>query len=173
MLDPDLYQKALEFAVTAHKDQKVPGSSKPYLTHLCAVASEVLANPDVATNLNFAVVVALLHDTLEDCDLSQDVLTAQFGEAVAQAVAALSKNSALPKEQRMADSLARILLQPPEVATVKLADRTINMGPPPAFWKPEKCRAYREEAELILEKLGAASPHQSTRLRARIAAYPV
>jgi guanosine-3',5'-bis(diphosphate) 3'-pyrophosphohydrolase len=71
----------------------------------------------------------------------------------------------------MADSLARIRAQPREVWLVKLADRIVNLGPPPTDWSTDKRRAYQAEARGILTALAEASPYLADRLNARIAAY--
>ena len=72
----------------------------------------------------------------------------------------------------MADSLKRILTQPREAAMVKLADRIVNLGPPPPDWSEEKIASYRQEARLILDALGLCSPTLSRHLGKRIALYP-
>lgn len=170
----DLYLRAVRFAAEAHQGQKIPGEELPYLLHVCQVASEVqaalAAEPQERPDL--ALACALLHDTIEDTKVDRAALAAAFGEAVAAGVAALSKDPALPKDQAMADSLRRIREQPREVWLVKLADRIVNLEPPPHYWKPPKIAAYREEAVRILAALGEASPYLSARLTARIAGYP-
>ncbi|MEZ4361432.1 MAG: HD domain-containing protein [Kofleriaceae bacterium] len=169
----DGYVRALRLAAHWHRDQRVPGTELPYLVHVVSVCGEVqrlhatepLARPDVA------VQAALLHDILEDTELTYDALVAEVGAEVADAVAALSKDPALPKSERMRDSLRRILALPPEAAMVKLADRITNLAPPPSGWSREKCAEYLAEAGVILEQLGPASPTLATRLRARMKAY--
>src|SRR5207244_1234719 len=115
---------------------------------------------------------ALLHDVLEDTPTKPEAIEREFGPAVTRGVRALTKDEALPKERRMADSLARIAAEPPEVAIVKLSDRIANLAPPPTHWTAEKIAAYRTEAQLILDHLGNASAFLSARLRERIARYP-
>lgn len=171
---PDLYLRAVTFAARAHLTQKLPGSELPYLAHVVSVAAEVmqaiarepLADPDLA------VACALLHDTIEDCGVSESTLAAEFGRPVADGVLALSKDPALPKEQAMADSLRRIQQQPREVWFVKLADRINNLKDPPHYWSSAKISAYGAEALVIADALGSASPWLLARLRAKIAAYP-
>lgn len=169
----DLYMRAWHFAGARHNAQKVPGSELPYISHVGAVAMEVLATlalEDFA-DPDLAVACALLHDTVEDTETTREEIDAEFGAAVAAGVSALSKDDQLPKEDRMADSLRRIQAQPREVWLVKLADRAVNMEPPPAKWSPEKRGAYQREAIVILEQLGSASPSLATRLREKIARY--
>jgi (p)ppGpp synthase/HD superfamily hydrolase len=171
---PDRYVAALRFAATKHDGQRMTGSALPYLVHVVSVAGEVLAvldrEPDLDPDL--AVSCALLHDTLEDTATTYDELATTFGAAVADGVRALSKlDDAIPKADRMADSLRRIRGQPREVWVVKLADRITNLAPPPAAWSSDKRRAYRDEAIQIADALAGASPLLEQRIRARIAAY--
>jgi len=86
-------------------------------------------------------------------------------------VSALTKDPSLGKPTAMRDSLNRILRQPAEVAMVKLADRITNLAPPPPQWTAEKVSAYRAEAVLIADTLGAASAGLAARLRQRIERY--
>ena len=174
MFSSERYVQAMRFAADRHAAQKVPGTDLPYLVHVVSVAAEViavlpttqLADPDLA------VTCALLHDTVEDTKTKLEEIATIFGTAVAAGVAALTKNPTLmTKQDQMADSLRRIKDQPPEIAVVKLADRTTNMAPPPSYWTKDKCRAYREEAIAIADALGSASAALAARLRARIDAY--
>ena len=172
MFSPDRYVDAMRFAAAAHKSQKVPGSELPYLVHVVSVAAEVIAALAADADADLAVTCALLHDTVEDTDVTLEQITARFGDAVAAGVSALTKNAALPtKAEKMADSLRRITEQPPEIAVVKLADRITNLATPPHSWSQEKCAAYRLEAGLIADTLGYASPALVQRLRSRMEAY--
>ena len=169
----DLYMRAWHFAAARHNAQKVPGSELPYITHVGAVAMEVLAAVaagDVATP-DLAVACALLHDTVEDTATTPEEIAEAFGVAVADGVRALSKDKAVAKADQMADSLRRIKLQPREVWIVKLADRTVNMEPAPAHWSTDKRRAYQQQAIAILDELGSASPSLAARLREKITRY--
>ena len=173
---PERYLAAWRFAQAAHLGQTVPGSEVSYIAHIGAVAMEViaaLARRDDVADPDLAVQCALLHDVVEDTAVELAELAARFGDAVAAGVAALTKDPAAgDKAAQMADSLARIREQPPEVWMVKLADRITNLGPPPHFWRDEKIARYRREAEAILEALGEACPVLSARLAEKIAGYP-
>jgi (p)ppGpp synthase/HD superfamily hydrolase len=132
---------------------------------LAAIAVEPVERPDLA------VLAALLHDTVEDTHVTVESIAAIFGAPVARAVAALTKDSSLPAEERMSDSLRRILAEPPEVAMVKLADRIVNLAEPPPTWSYEKRSAYQREARSIAATLGHVSATLDARLRAKIDAY--
>ena len=176
MWSPDLYLAAWNYAAATHGDQKVPGTQLPYLTHVGAVAMEVvtaIAQGSRTADPDLAVQCALLHDVLEDTPASYADVAERFGTAVADGVLALTKDTTLPsKASQMADSLARIRQQSPEVWMVKLADRITNLQPPPAHWGDAKIAAYRVEAETILAALGEADGWLAERLRGKIAGYP-
>jgi len=169
----DEYIKALKFAAEAHNGRKVPGTDIPYLFHISLVSMEVLSAlaSEKVDNGNLAVQCALLHDVIEDTETTYEQVETLFGIHVANGVQALSKEDYLPKDEKMADSLARIRLQPKEVWMVKLADRITNLQPPPSHWTLEKKKAYQAEAVTILEALGEASDYLAERLRGKIAAY--
>jgi len=114
---------------------------------------------------------ALLHDTIEDTQVRFEQLEAHFGRPIAEGVLALSKAEALPKAEQMPDSLRRIRAQLREVWLVKLADRIVNMQPPPKHWDGTKIAQYKAEARTILAALGEASPLLAARLAQKIEAY--
>ncbi len=176
MWTPELYQRAIRFAAIAHDGQQLPGTDLPYLVHLANVAMEVcraLAASPGRYDGDLAVACALLHDTLEDTAVTREELQAEFGPSVAQGVAALTKdkNNMVGKAAQMADSLDRIQQQAPEITLVKLADRITNLQKPPHYWNCEKRRAYRQEAEMILERLGTVDDFLRGRLEEKIEAY--
>ncbi len=170
------YLHAWIFAAEAHGSQTVPGTELPYLLHIGAVAMEVmsaLAQGSRVDDPDLAVQCALLHDVVEDTETSPNTVAERFGADVAAGVLALSKDPRLPtKQAQMDDSLRRIRQQPYEVWMVKLADRIVNLQPPPPMWTETKIAAYRSEAGVILEALGAADAYLADRLTAKIAIYP-
>ena len=171
--NPETTQKALRFASRAHHGQQVPGSDLPYIIHPVLVCMEVMAALQTAPELDgdLAVQCALLHDVIEDTTFSYQDLVDNFGERVAQGVLGLSKDDKLPHEQQLPDSLKRIRLQPKEIWMVKLADRIVNLSPPPGYWTIEKCQQYREDAILIHEALHDASTKLGKRLLEKIEEY--
>lgn len=170
----EIYQKALKFAGEKHAHQQVPGSSANYLLHISSVAMEVLIahseKPDF--DLELAVQAAILHDVIEDTDTDYEEVKEVFGERVALAVAALTKDTHLSsKHEQMADSLQRINQVEKEAGIVKLADRITNLQHPPPHWSQAKASAYREEAKMIAEALGEKNEYLHQRLRTQIDKY--
>jgi guanosine-3',5'-bis(diphosphate) 3'-pyrophosphohydrolase len=168
-----LYQQTILYAAERHGDQKISGSDIPYAVHLSNVCMEILfaAQETDGFDLPLAVQVALLHDVLEDTQTPEDELVKRFGQQVASGVKALTKNEALPKEERMLDSLRRIRQMPKEIWAVKLADRITNLQPPPAHWTPEKIVQYRKEAQTIHDQLKDGNACLAERLKSAIAHY--
>ena len=137
MFSQDKYLKALNFAAKAHGEQKTP-KGLPYVTHLASVAMEVM-HACIESKLELkktdnAISVALLHDTIEDTNITYDDLYTQFSAEIAEGVEALTKDFTLSKKEQMAESINRLLSQPYEIQMVKLADRIINLQKPPESW---------------------------------------
>ena len=169
----DAYDSAWQFAAKAHSGQKVPGSDLPYLTHIGWVVGEILISlqHEPIADPKLAVQCAILHDVLEDTSIGYQDLNEKFGPIVSDGVAALTKNMALPKNQRMMDSLERILSQPNEVGMVKLADRISNLRTPPNFWNSHKIAEYIGESKSIIEMLGKTSTYLSERIKMKLGDY--
>lgn len=167
-----LYQEAIKFATYKHQEkrQKVKGTKLPYVVHLSNVAMEIFmaAQNTKDFNLIYAIQTALLHDTIEDTETTFDELKDSFGEDIAIAVLALSKNEKLPKDKQIADSLVHIKKLQKEVWAVKLADRITNLQPPPANWSRAKNIKYLEESQVILDELKDGNQYLAKRLEDKI-----
>jgi (p)ppGpp synthase/HD superfamily hydrolase len=120
---------------------------------------------------NLAVQCAILHDVIEDTNVSFDQVKEEFGLPVADGVLALTKDESLAKDLQISDSLRRIKEQPAEIWMVKLADRISNLLPPPQHWTQAKITRYREDAVEIYETLKDASPFLAARLVSKIENY--
>ncbi len=170
----ELYQKALKFAGEKHKDQKVPGTEANYILHISNVAMEVILSHSFNNcfNLDYAVQVAILHDTIEDTETDYSEIDNNFEKKIATAVQALSKNRRLPtKAEQMIDSLDRINKLDKEVAIVKIADRITNLQAPPSYWNRAKKIRYQTEAKLIANSLKNNNEYLYKRLKTKISEY--
>ncbi|BAZ11358.1 hypothetical protein NIES4071_31840 [Calothrix sp. NIES-4071] len=168
----DNYIKAYKFAAHAHQGQLYPGTEISYIMHLSFVSMEILGALSVEEcNGDLALQCAILHDTIEDTDITFEQLKSEFGLPVASGVRALTKNASLPKHYSMQDSLQRIKEQPREIWMVKLADRITNLQAPPPHWQQGKIIRYREEAIEIYEALKDSSDFLAARLASKIKNY--
>ncbi|WP_320034451.1 HD domain-containing protein [Halarcobacter sp.] len=176
MFSQDKYLKALNFAAKAHGEQKTP-HDLPYLTHLTSVAMEVM-HACIESQLedkkaDIAITVALLHDTIEDTDVTYDDLYTEFSPEVAEGVEALTKDFTLSKKEQMAESINRLLTQPYEIQMVKLADRIVNLQKPPESWEGLEIFNYHKESKFILSCLKNCNLYLSKRLEEKINNYIV
>lgn len=174
----DVFNKAWDYASLAHHGQTystpVEGVRMDYINHVGAVAMELmhgLVADNQCLDFDYALQCALLHDVLEDTPRTYPELVAEFGQKIAEGVAALSKNPNLPRTEQMLDSLQRIQQQPKEVWVVKLADRINNLSAPPAHWTYERKLAYQLEAQVIYAHLQTAHSLLAQRLAQKITDY--
>ncbi|MDI1246992.1 MAG: HD domain-containing protein, partial [Rhodoferax sp.] len=119
---------AYRFSDQAHLGQ-LRNSGEPYITHPIAVAAQCAEWKLDAQ----ALMAALLHDALEDCDVTKPDLIERFGSPVAELVDGLTKLEKLhfnTREENQAESFRKMLLamaRDVRVILIKLADRTHNM----------------------------------------------
>ncbi len=175
MFSQENYIEVLTFAAHAHGEQKTP-KGLPYLAHITCVAMEVINACEKSqleqSKTDLAISCALLHDVIEDANITYDELYTKFGEKIANGVEALTKDKTLAsKQEQMKDSIERLLAQPYEVQMVKLADRITNLGIPPKHWDNEKIKKYQKEAGFILSCLGNSNIYLAKRLEEKIENY--
>ena len=177
MWNQDLYQKALYFTAEAHKRQTIKGTDQNYLAHICHVTAELMgaiAQSDSSSiDADLCLCCGLLHDTIEDTDVTYKEIQSIFSEKVADGVLALTKDDRIEKKEQLADSLRRIKQQPLEIHMVKIADRISNLRKPPENWSTEKRMAYLYDAQEILNMLGGANTFLDQRLREKIEQYRI
>ena len=126
--DKLLIRKAFEVALEAHKDMRRK-SGEPYIFHPIAVAHIAAEEIGLGTT---SVVCALLHDVVEDTDLSLDDIRGMFGEKVAKIIDGLTKISGVfdQTSSLQAENFRKMLLTLSDdvrVILIKLADRLHNM----------------------------------------------
>ena len=167
-------EDVIMFASLAHNDQKMYEPKVSYLTHVVSVASNVLEayyNGKEKFDLDYALKVAILHDTLEDTNATYDDIVSKFGEEVARGVKALTKDENIEKDDRMMDSIKRIKECRREVAIVKLADRVYNLRCAPESWSKEKIEGYKKEGQFIYDELYLNNEYLANKLKDRIEKY--
>jgi len=95
LADRDLIERAYRVAEDAHRDQK-RASGEPYINH-CVAVSAILADLHVPANV---VAAGLLHDTVEDTEITLEDLEKNFGAEVAKLVDGVTKLTHLPRVSR-------------------------------------------------------------------------
>jgi guanosine-3',5'-bis(diphosphate) 3'-pyrophosphohydrolase len=126
--DKEMIRKAFEVAVESHKEMRRK-SGEPYIYHPIAVAH--ICAEEIGLGAT-AIVCALLHDTVEDTDLTLDDIKGLFGPKVAAIIDGLTKISGVIDQSSsiQAENFRKVLLTMAEdirVILIKLADRLHNM----------------------------------------------
>lgn len=123
-----LIEKAYEMAQTSHNGQ-LRLSGEPYIIHPIQVA-RILVDMNMDCE---SVCAALLHDVVEDTEISYETVKENFGESIADLVDGVTKLgmvSLSTKEERQAENLRKMLIamnRDIRVIIIKLADRVHNM----------------------------------------------
>src|SRR6476620_2304292 len=126
--DRKLIRHAFEMAADAHKTTRRK-SGEPYILHPLAVAQICVEEIGLGVR---STICALLHDTVEDTDISLEDVEREFGTEIARIVDGLTKISNVmdTNSSQQADNFKKILLtltDDPRVILIKLADRLHNM----------------------------------------------
>jgi GTP pyrophosphokinase len=151
-----LIRRALECARDAHRGQ-VRASGEPYLVHCLAVA-EIVHHLQLDAE---SVAAALLHDVVEDTDITLETLGRDFGDSVAVLVGGVTKMGHIGEmreppagksgESHHAESVRKLLLAMAEdvrVVLIKLSDRLHNMRTLRYLGETRQRRIARETLEI-------------------------
>ncbi len=159
--DISALENAYLFAANAHQSQ-LRVSGEPYIYHPMQVTLILMGlNQDLPT-----LIAALLHDTVEDTDITSDDLSEKFGDEVRQLVDGVTKISQLrfhSHEEEQAENYRKMVVamaQDLRVVMIKLADRLHNMRTIKVLRLDKQQRIARETMEIyapLAHRLGIAS----------------
>lgn len=126
--DKEFLRIAFEMAAEAHKTMRRK-SGEPYILHPLAVAR--ICSEEIGLGVR-STICALLHDTVEDTDITLEDIEREFSSEIARIVDGLTKISNVidVNASRQAENFKKILLtltDDPRVILIKLADRLHNM----------------------------------------------
>ncbi len=126
--DKKLLRTAFEMSAEAHQTMRRK-SGEPYILHPLAVAK--IGVEEIGLGVRSSI-CALLHDTVEDTDLTLEDIRCEFGDEIARIVDGLTKISTVVdiNASQQAENFKKILLtltDDPRVILIKLADRLHNM----------------------------------------------
>ncbi len=126
--DKELVRVAFEMAADAHKTMRRK-SGEPYILHPLAVARICVEEIGLGVR---STICALLHDTVEDTDITLEDVERQFGGEITRIVDGLTKIATVidVNASQQAENFKKILLtltDDPRVILIKLADRLHNM----------------------------------------------
>jgi guanosine-3',5'-bis(diphosphate) 3'-pyrophosphohydrolase len=147
--DRELLERAFLFASEAHEGQQ-RRSGEPFIAHPVGVA-RVLADLYLDDS---TLAAALLHDVVEDTDLTIEEVRAEFGEEITRLVEGVTKLTRIhfqSREQAQAENYRKMIVamaQDPGVILIKLADRLHNMRTIEYLGKQKQLQKARETLEV-------------------------
>ena len=126
--DSKIIKKAFRISLEAHKNMRRK-SGEPYILHPISVAQICVSEIGLGTT---AIIAALLHDVVEDTDITLEYIEKEFGERVAKICDGLTKISGVlsPGSSIQSENFRKMLLtlvDDVRVILIKLADRLHNM----------------------------------------------
>ena len=144
--DKKLIRKAFDVAVDAHQDQRRK-SGEAYIFHPIAVAKIVASEIGLGAT---SIAAALMHDVVEDTELTVAEIEKMFNPKVAQLVEGLTKISQVQKDLNIsmqAENFRKMLLtlnDDVRVILIKLADRLHNMQTMESMPEPKQIKIASE-----------------------------
>lgn len=160
-------EDAIRFATEAHAGQWRDGDFPlPYLTH----PLEVLGNLRYLGGIEDedVLVAGVLHDVLEETEVTEHALRDRFGKKVAKIVVAVTRSEPTSEEtqglskgeiwalrsERLLDEIRQM---PPDAHRIKLADRISNLQAKQRTFKPKKLERYLGQTRTMLEIIPPAT----------------
>jgi guanosine-3',5'-bis(diphosphate) 3'-pyrophosphohydrolase len=153
--------EALQFAAHKHRDQrrKDPEAS-PYINHPIALANILWVGGGIDDPA--VICAALLHDTVEDTETTEDELIERFGPRIAAIVMEVTDDKSLEKAERKQLQVDHAPHLTREAKLVKLADKIANVrdvgSSPPEDWPLERRREYFDWAKRVVDGLRGVHP---------------
>lgn len=123
MINTELLDRAIIFAVKAHSGVERRGKDFPYIVHpleAVAIASTLTSDQEV-------LAAAALHDVVEDTPVQASDLEREFGARVASLVVMESDDLSKSWKERKQAAMDRIAAEPRDAQIVALADKLSNM----------------------------------------------
>ena len=166
---------AVLFAAERHKNQRrKDADASPYINHPIALAHLLATTGGVSDVV--VLQAAILHDTIEDTETTEDELRARFGAGVTNIVLEVTDDKSLPKLRRKELQVEHAPHKSPGAALVKLADKTCNLrdiaAAPPADWPLTRRQEYFDWAKRVVDGLPAGSAELRAAFDEAFAARP-
>lgn len=152
---------AIAFAANKHRDQRrKDANASPYINHPIGLAN-VLAN-EAGIEDERVIIAAILHDTIEDTETTEQELVRIFGQEITAIVLEVTDDKALPKVERKQLQIEHAPHISRRAKLVKLADKICNLrdiaASPPADWSVERIQEYFDWAKAVVEGMRGVHP---------------
>jgi len=148
--------QAINFAAKKHSTQKRKGADEqPYINHPLEVLN-LLINVGIMEDYN-VLIAAVLHDTIEDTETTEEEITELFGANVCEMVLEVTDDKSLPKAERKQLQIKHAPHLSDGAKYIKLADKISNIRDvtenPPDGWSKERRLEYVEWGEKVIDGL--------------------
>jgi len=148
--------KAINFAAKKHRSQKRKGADgEPYINHPLEVLN-LLTSVGKIEDFNI-LIAAVLHDTIEDTETTEEEISKLFGAKVCKMVLELTDDKTLPKAERKQLQIEHAPHISKGAKQIKLCDKISNIRDilenPPDGWSIQRRTAYVEWGEQVVAGL--------------------
>lgn len=149
--DESLIRKAFDFALEAHKND-LRASGEPYFDHPYEVA--LIIAKEIPLD-DISVASALLHDVLEDTEITYEMLVSHFNQTIAEIVDGVTKIGGVIRDHdaSQAENYRKLLLSMVKdirVILVKFADRLHNMRTLEFLSRDKQIRIAKETMQIYV-----------------------
>jgi len=155
-----LVEQALNMAVNGHAEQTRKYDGKPYMNHIY----EVLTLLKMANVSEPTLLAGILHDALEDTNITQQDIAFNFSTSVLETVLSLTDNKELTLAHRHQLACQKALVMHGNIIDVKLADLISNMTALPHQWDADRKQHYLNRCGAILEAIRCNPSEHSSEL---------
>lgn len=147
--------KAIVFAAQCHAGQYRKDGKTPYINHPLEVMNLVVSNVENASTE--MLIAAVLHDVVEDTNVTSAEIKHMFGAQVAQIVAEVTDDKTLSKEERKRIQLAEVHTLSDEGKLLRLCDKICNvydiLYAPPGDWDMIRRMDYIQWSKAVVDKI--------------------
>jgi (p)ppGpp synthase/HD superfamily hydrolase len=156
-----LVLRAADLAAQWHVHQRRKGAAgEPYINHLLEV-SHLVAQATNGSEPN-VVIAALLHDAIEDQDVTAETIASEFGQHIVNIVLEVTDDKSLPKDERKRLQIETAPHNSREAKLIKLADKISNVraiaNSPAPDWTAQRKVEYVRWAKDVVAGLRGTSP---------------
>src|SRR5664279_3764659 len=157
----NLLLSAIAFAAHKHRDQRRKDLvASPYINHPIGLAN-LLAN-EAGIEDERVLIAAILHDTIEDTETTEQELIREFGKEVADIVMEVTDDKTLSKADRKRLQIEHAGTVSRRAKLVKLADKICNLrdiaSSPPSDWSEARKHEYFGWAKAVVDGLRGVHP---------------
>lgn len=152
--------EALSFASAMHRSQRRKDNrDTPYINHPIDVAKMLVTVGGI--NDTDVLAAAILHDTIEDTEATEEDIDSLFGKKIKKLVLECTDDKSLPKQERKRLQVLQAPHKSESAKCIKLADKISNVRDisehPPAFWPIARVREYLDWTEKVVAGLRGAN----------------